>query len=341
MQGQYYLANIMKYKFKHSVVGGTFDRMHKGHESLLASGFSRSERVTIGITSNEFAKRRLKNNFEDYEIRLKQLEDFLRKNSFFERAKIIKLVDVFGPTLSDATIDSIFVTKETIEGAEAINSKRVKIGLRKLRINVVPMALGQRRSAISSTEIRLGKMDRFGFDYFLKIGANKFVLPDQLRDKIAEPQGKIISEKDLSQLNLTNYSRVITVGDIVTKTFVKHKLRFNLAVVDLKANRKKVFKSIIDLGISTPNKLTVVKNRRGTVSKSLTRAIRDMLINNFEGAVIRVIGEEDLAVIPAVILSPLGSIIFYGQRSEGIVLIKVEEKTKEKFLKIIDGFKKF
>lgn len=330
----------MKYKFKHSVVGGTFDRMHKGHKVLLASSFSKSERVTIGITSDDFARGRLKNNFEDYEIRLRQLEEFLKKNNFFERATIIKLEDVFGTTLVDMTVDSIIVTKETIKGAKTINDERAKKGLGKLRVDLIPLILGQRRRVITSTRIRQGEINRHGFDYFYNLGAYKYELPDELRAQISEPQGKVITENDLREINYDNYSKVITVGDIVTRTFIKHNLRFNLAVVDLKTKKRKLFKTLDDLGINSPSRLAVVKNKRGTVSKSLTRAIKDAMVNNFEGAVVRVIGEEDLAVIPAVILSPLGSAIFYGQRDMGIVCVEVTENVKEKFLKILEGFKK-
>ncbi len=43
-----------------------------------------------------------------------------------------------------------------------------------------------------------------------------------------------------------------------------------------------------------------------------------------------VLGEEDLAVMPAVVLAPLSSIVIYGQPSSGCVLIRVtREKKKE------------
>jgi len=41
-------------------------------------------------------------------------------------------------------------------------------------------------------------------------------------------------------------------------------------------------------------------------------------------------GEEDLAVLPAMILAPDASIIIYGQPDEGIVLIKVDEEMRNR-----------
>ena len=39
-------------------------------------------------------------------------------------------------------------------------------------------------------------------------------------------------------------------------------------------------------------------------------------------------GEEDLLTIPAVIEAPLGAVVFYGQPFEGVVAVKVDERSK-------------
>lgn len=333
-------VNNMNYKFKHSVVGGTFDRFHKGHESLLIKSFSKSKRVTIGICSDKFAHERFKNGVEDYETRFKSVTEFLTRNNLIEKVKIIKIEDVFGTTLTDETIDSIVVSHETINGARRINSERLIRGLAKLQVQVVPLVLDQKRRVISSTNVREGLTSRLGEDYFSRIRNIKYILPDEIRPSISKPQGKIISEKDLMLFDLSKYPRIILVGDIVTKTFIKYGYKFDLSIVDLKSRKRKLFKSLSDLGIENETGLDNVKNRRGTISRSLIKAIRRVLIKNSVGSVIKVIGEEDLAVIPAVILAPLSSLIFYGQRNEGIVRVEVTEKAKGKFIKILGYFKK-
>jgi hypothetical protein len=47
-------------------------------------------------------------------------------------------------------------------------------------------------------------------------------------------------------------------------------------------------------------------------------------------------GEEDLLVIPAVLLAKNGSAVVYGQPGRGMVLIKVTEKKKDIIQKLLD-----
>lgn len=48
-------------KFKLVALGGTFDIIHRGHLELLRNGFSISSRVIIGLTSDELARKKEKN----------------------------------------------------------------------------------------------------------------------------------------------------------------------------------------------------------------------------------------------------------------------------------------
>jgi hypothetical protein len=60
--------------------------------------------------------------------------------------------------------------------------------------------------------------------------------------------------------------------------------------------------------------------------KDIERSLRTRIIVN---------GEEDLAVIPAVIEAPLGTAIVYGQPSEGMVIIVTTREKKEKAKRLL------
>ena len=49
-------------------------------------------------------------------------------------------------------------------------------------------------------------------------------------------------------------------------------------------------------------------------------------------------GEEDLLVLPASLLAPLGAVVVYGQADFGIILVKVDESIKEKIYGLIKQF---
>ena len=49
-------------------------------------------------------------------------------------------------------------------------------------------------------------------------------------------------------------------------------------------------------------------------------------------------GEEDLATLPAVLLSPTGSMVAYGQPGEGVVLVEVDESKKKEFEEYVEFF---
>lgn len=145
--------------FRKVAVGGTFDRLHAGHRELLRVAFTSGEKVVIGLTSDAIAKPK---GAESYERRLAQLKRFLEEEGFAERAEIVELQDYYGPAVSDAELEAIVVTEETLARAKEINQHRRQRGLRELEIILVPLLLAQDGKPISSRRIRRGEIDREG-----------------------------------------------------------------------------------------------------------------------------------------------------------------------------------
>lgn len=153
----------MRRKFKVVAVGGTFDELHRGHKELLMKAFEVGEQVLIGLCTDEFVKRMNKPHVTaSYTERLAELEDFLVKHGFIDRARIIPLSDAYGVTLSGGCLEAIVVSRETERTAIKINEERLKKGLPPLSIITIDMVPAENHTPISTTRIRRGEIDREG-----------------------------------------------------------------------------------------------------------------------------------------------------------------------------------
>ena len=139
-------------------VGGTFDSLHKGHETLVKKAFDIGDSVIIGLTSDQMKDKETK----PYAYRKKVLDDFLKKNKLIQRSSIIKLKDPYGLAVEDKNLNAIVVSEETKHTAEKINNIREKKCLKALNIVTIPLVTGEDNIPISSTRIKKGEIDRNG-----------------------------------------------------------------------------------------------------------------------------------------------------------------------------------
>ena len=143
-------------------MGGTFDRIHIGHEKLLKIAFEVGEEVIIGLTSDTKAKKgRGNEKLSSFKNRYTNLETFLIKK-FDNNFSIVKLNDDWGPGALDEDLDAIIVSEETEKVASELNKKRALEGLNPLDIVTVSLILDKKGEKISSTRIRNSEIDRDG-----------------------------------------------------------------------------------------------------------------------------------------------------------------------------------
>jgi len=135
-------------------LGGTFDKMHLGHESLLRTAFSLSDEIIIGLTSDIRAKiNRSEEYINPYSERFESLNDFVSSN-FKGHYSIVELNDNWGPGVFDESLNAIIVSEETEKVATELNANRKLKGLKELEIEVIPLVLANDGRRISSTRIR-------------------------------------------------------------------------------------------------------------------------------------------------------------------------------------------
>jgi len=186
-------------------------------------------------------------------------------------------------------------------------------------------------------------------------------IPEKERHKFSQPLGKLISgtrKETISQIEelIKEYTeknhliKFYLVGDIVSKDFLENnflKSFIKLCIVDEKTQRSKItlgsgffFEEIIEF-----------QNPSGTISKDSFELL-DNIIKSEKITLLKITeGEEDLLVLPLVVLLPLiencKNIVFYGQPPitdskhpipEGIVMVEVNkriQKTVNKFISIM------
>ncbi|MCS7097156.1 MAG: pantetheine-phosphate adenylyltransferase [Candidatus Methanomethylicia archaeon] len=139
-------------------VGGTFDNLHLGHIQLLSKSFEIGDITLIGITSDNFAKRK-NHEIEPLKKRENNLKSFLYFYKLANNAKIIILNDPYGPTIDDNEIKifGIIVSEETLKRAIDINKVRKNKYLPPLKIFVIPLVKDVDLRPLSSTKLRRGE----------------------------------------------------------------------------------------------------------------------------------------------------------------------------------------
>ena len=149
-------------KFSLIAMGGTFDIIHRGHLTLLTNAFEISDKVIIGLTSDEFVQKKGKTPTHKYDERLKNLISIIFQkfpNSYFE---ISQLNNDFGPAVLEKNVQALIVSDETSNQGNVLNKLRAEHNLPPVEIIVVPMFLAKDGVRISTTRIKNSEIDSDG-----------------------------------------------------------------------------------------------------------------------------------------------------------------------------------
>ena len=167
-------------------------------------------------------------------------------------------------------------------------------------------------------------------------------LPDKLLEYFKKPYGRIFNsaESFVSSGIWKKIGLLIVVGDQSSYTVLKAGLEPDIIIVDGKV-RRKAFEEKIDFA----GEKIKVSNSAGVTTQILWNTIKKAILESKEHKTkIEVVGEDDLGVLPSVIMAPLGSVVLYGQPElvfkgeeihEGIVGIEVDLKKKKGALMLL------
>ena len=152
----------MAKKFGVIATGGTFDEIHLGHIALLSRAFQAGDRVIIGVSSDDFAKKRGKELNHNYTARVSNLRKIIAAEFGKVNYEIAKLGADFGPAVTSGDVAALVASRETGSKGTVLNKMRAERGLSPVRVIAVEMVKAEDGSPISSTRIRAGVIDREG-----------------------------------------------------------------------------------------------------------------------------------------------------------------------------------
>lgn len=339
-------TTLMPYQHNYAVLGGTFDHLHAGHTRILDFAYHTADHVTIGVVGNDqIDTKSFSNILEPFHIRKESVLAYIQQNDWEKRTTIIQLSDIYGPAADDPKYDAIVVTRETRKNAVKINDVRRHNNLKPLSIVTIPLMKGKDNRVIRSTRIREGRINRIGDPYsYLFSKSKELTLPPRLRNLLRKPLGQIIegderftsftAQKAALSIKRHNPTLLISVGDIVSTSLKKAKLTPDVIVIDYRSRRQSLFSKNTVKGKR-------ISNRPGTIQKIAVSQLKQKINLSFEKSTLQrliIHGEEDLLALPAILLAPLNSIVVYGQRDFGIIVVPITEQIKKQVAGIIAQF---
>jgi uncharacterized protein (UPF0218 family) len=162
-------------------------------------------------------------------------------------------------------------------------------------------------------------------------------LTEGLRTELKNPIGLLLVEKDKTTakylrkiLEGQKLGKTIVVGDCTAKRIIKNGLIADVYIIDNRIMRRPT--SPVNLELEQTIHVT---NPAGMITEEAWRAVEEAIRSEKRTKLV-IHGEEDLLALPAILSSPIGSLVLYGQPKKGLVVVEVTEKKKLEISRIID-----
>lgn len=156
-----------------------------------------------------------------------------------------------------------------------------------------------------------------------------YFLPEEFRPALKKIWGiplfngeKEVLKKFQQFSKKKKFKKIITVGDYCSLA-----LPSDIKIFDGKIKRVKIKK--------LPKFSLYCSNPPGTIQKEVWPVIKKAIKNNEN---VFIDGEEDLLVIPAVLLSEKNTAVIYGFADKGVCLIEVSPRVKKTFKELLNKF---
>jgi len=157
-----------------------------------------------------------------------------------------------------------------------------------------------------------------------------YFLPDEMKLELRKIWGipifgskKEVVKKYQKIIKERGFKKIITVGDYCSRN-----LSSNVKIFDGKIKRRKI-KKILNYSLGCQNRAGTIQKEVWPILKKAIKREENVFVN----------GEEDLLVIPTVLLSGKNNAVVYGFPGKGICLIKVSPQIKKVFKELLKKFR--
>lgn len=329
------------------LIGGTFDRFHAGHLSLMTVALSKCSSIEVWLTSDRMAHSK-DPRVNPWGTRAREMEEALGPDA--SRVTFHVLDDNHGPAPSHADATAIVCTGETLSECEEINSLREGSGLLALQIISVGHVLAWDGEPVSSSRIRAGEIDRDGQPWIPdSIRASRVVLTSQVEAELKQPFGQLFSgPEDNPRVAMTEVLAniewdsvpVIAVGDVTVHTLQELDRPADIALID-GLTRREPWEGANTIDPSLYDAILRCSSPAGSLTPSMLEACEQAMDSWKEDRIthlIQVEGEEDLAPLILHPLAPLGAVVLYGQPGKGVVVRWCGEDAKQRCRRLLSEF---
>ncbi len=165
-------------------------------------------------------------------------------------------------------------------------------------------------------------------------------LPDHLRKELRVPLGRLVDGESY-KTEVKGLETLVTVGDYCTVEALESSTRPKLAVVDMKVERRGDERMKVHLS-SEEAVVVEVANPPAEISSEVWHAL-ERAYRSPGRSIIKISGEEDLVALPAIALAPAETTIAYGQPGQGVVLVEVNDESRNRVerlmerMEVVDG----
>jgi uncharacterized protein (UPF0218 family) len=174
-----------------------------------------------------------------------------------------------------------------------------------------------------------------------------YKLPSNLRGSLRDPIGQVFTgkqtdsaKKAIDFIYTLGSHFTVAIGDVCSRSLLEQEFFPNIIVFDKTTRRS----NKISLNLSTYQMRSAINPKEWILEEAwavIKQSIAFSTSNNCRIAV-RIDGEEDLLIIPAIISLPIGSVVVYGQppiaTEEGIVVVPITSSLKDRVTNLLEKF---